>query len=137
MGIGGGKWELAERNSAQFVAHEWDARGIKYVMDSSVPNEHSVMQGEICRTIRGLESFLVVGQALPPMRITMSTGRHQSYGGVATLYLLDKYMDPSSRDDLDMLLELYPDATIEFTCFDIDVGTFPGRNTIFWEVRNY
>lgn len=46
-------------------------------------------------------------------------------------------MDPSSQQDLDDLLDLYPDATIEFTCYDIDLGVIPNRNTIFWEVRNY
>jgi len=50
---------------------------------------------------------------------------------------LDRFMDPSSRDDLEQLFDLYPDATVEFTCYQMDLGTIPRRNTIFWEVRNY
>ena len=71
------------------------------------------------------------------MRETMKRGWHHHRGYLETKVLLDRYLDPSSRDDLDALLELYPDATIELTAFDIDTGVIPGRNTIFWEVRDY
>jgi hypothetical protein len=53
------------------------------------------------------------------------------------LALLDRFMDPNSRADLDALLDLYPDAAVEFSCFSVNVGIFPARNTIFWETRNY
>ncbi len=46
-------------------------------------------------------------------------------------------LDPSSRDDLEALLELYPDATVELTSYDVDVGVLPYRNTIVGEVRHY
>jgi hypothetical protein len=46
-------------------------------------------------------------------------------------------MDPSSRDDLDALFDLYPDAAVEFACFPHNLGIFPHRNTVIWEVRNY
>ena len=71
------------------------------------------------------------------MRLAMAAGhmRHCSYATVNAL--LEKFMDPSSRGDLDALLELFPDATVEFSCFSINVGVFPGRNTLFWEVRDY
>lgn len=154
---GGGAWELWVRNEAVAAATRWTSEGRKFVMDGSVPNDHSTMQGEVCRTERGLESFLVVRDVvindlayhmctlgsdwnylgLPPMRMTMGAGWHRHRGYLKTKVILDHYMDPSSRDDLDVLLELYPDATIELTCFDIDTGVIPGRNTIFWEVRNY
>jgi hypothetical protein len=134
---GGGAWELSERAQAEAVWLKWTLAKRKFIMDGSVPNDHSVMQGEVCRTLRGLESFLAVGQALPPMRETIAAGGHEHRGYLATKVLLDHYMDPSSRDDLDSLLELYPEATVELTCFDIDTGVIPGRNVIFWEVRNY
>lgn len=158
---GGGRWQLGNRDEAWMLAMQWAHEGRKFIMDGSVPNDHSTMQGEVCRTERGLESFLCVRDqlywkawqyefeiringelydptpGLPPMRITMKNGWHTHRGYLETKVLLDRYMDPSSRDDLDALLELYPDATIELTCFDIDTGVIPGRNTIFWEVRNY
>ena len=71
------------------------------------------------------------------MRKAMAAGCMRHCSPAEVVVLLQTYMDPSSRDDLEMLLEMYPDATVEFSCFDIDIGVYPGRNTIFWETRNY
>lgn len=147
---GGGAWELAPRAESPLVYDRWKQAGRRFVIDGSVPNDHSVAQGEVCRTEHGLQSFLCVRPefvvrwpfaelkpGLSPMRITMAAEMHRHRDALETKLVLDQIMDPSSRDDLDMLLELYPDATVEFTCFDINVGVIPHRNTIFWEVRNY
>lgn len=132
-----GAWTLVDRGQAEMTAAEWRQAGRTFIMDGSVPNDHSVMQGEVCRTERGMESFLATGYRLDPMRKTMAAGLHHHRGYLQTKLLLDHYLDPSSRDDLDMLLELYPDAAIELTAFDCNVGIIPGRRVIFWEVRNY
>lgn len=137
LGKGGnGAWTTSPRNMMLFVADEWTALGRKYIMDDGCPDGKRVLQGEICRTWRGLEGYLDVTAGLP-MRKAMAAGhmRHCSYATVNAL--LDKFMDASSRDDLEMLLDLYPEATIEFSTFSVDVGIFPNRNTIFWETRNY
>lgn len=155
---GGGKWELATRDDAPKVFAQWKSEYRQFIMDGGVPNDKSTMQGEVCRTELGLQSFLCVRDelmqryyveafdgtelvlalpGLPPMRRTIAAGWHRHRHYLETRMLLARYMDPSSRDDLDMLLEQYPDATVEFTCFSVNVGVFPHRNTIFWEVRNY
>lgn len=141
---GGGAWtmvsHLPKKEFEEEVRRtylEWKNAGRNFIMDSSVPNEHSIMQGEICRTYNGLESFIAVGHALPPMRMTMAAGLHKHRGYLETRLLLEQYMDPNSRDDLEALFEQYPEAAIEFTCFEVNTGVFPRRNTIFWEVRNY
>jgi hypothetical protein len=134
---GAGAWTLVERKDAEATAAEWKSAGRNFIMDGSVPNEYSILQGEVCRTELGLQSFLAIGYGLPPMRRSMAAGLHSHRGYLATKLLLDSYLDPSSRDDLDLLLERYPDAAIEFTVFDVRVGVFPHRNTIFWETRNY
>jgi hypothetical protein len=134
---GGGAWTLVDRIEAPDIYAAWVALGRDFIMDGSVPNNHSVMQGEVCRTWRGFESFLAVGYALPPMRISVAQGLHQHYGYVQTQTLLTYFMDPASRDDIDALFDLYPDAAVEFTCFDVETGNIRGRNTIIWEVRNY
>lgn len=105
-------------------------------MDDGAPDHKRTLQGEVCRTERGLQGFLEIGGHLP-MRQAMAAGLMKHYGYLQTKLLLDRYMDPSSRDDLDALLERYPDAAIEFTCFSVNAGVFPNRNCIFWEVRNY
>lgn len=40
-------------------------------------------------------------------------------------------------DDVEILLELYPDATIELAAYPYTLGKIPGRNTVIWEVRDY
>jgi hypothetical protein len=134
---GGGAWESVDRDQALATETRWILAGRRYVCDDSAPSSHSILQGEVCRTIRGLESYLAVGRGIPPMRISMAQGMHKHRGYLETKILLDTFMDPSSRDDLDALLELYPDATVEFTTFDIGVGNLPGRNTLMWETRDY
>src|SRR5690606_30639761 len=151
---GGGAWELAYRAGLAYgtplpsiteVHQAWSQAGRRFIMDGSVPNDKSTMQGEVCRTEKGLESFLCVRDqiirdqsiwnasaspslnfrfkpGLPPMRQTIAANLHRHRGYLETRLLLERYMDPSSRDDLDALLDLYPDASIEFTCFSVNTG---------------
>lgn len=149
------KWFIGRVNE---IFDEWTVLGRTFLMDNGVPNDKTTMQGEVVRTYRGLESFLCVrdvllrnqamwnasssltyslGPGLPPMRQTIAAGLHRHRGEVETNVLLDRYMDPSSRDDLRDIMDLYPDAAVEFTCFSVNVGNLRARNTIFWEVRNY
>lgn len=134
---GGGAWAKVPREDARRTARVWLNLGRSFVCDDAVPNSRSTLQGEVCRTIRGLEGYLAVGYPIPPMRVAFAQGLNKHYGYLETKMLLDRFMDPCSRNDLDDLLELYPDATIEFTCFNVNVGNIPGRNTIMWETRNY
>lgn len=133
---GGGAWTRCPRAEVFDVAKQWRNHGRNFIMDDGCPDEKRTLQGEICRTFRGLEGFLDIGAKLA-MRPAIAAGHMRSYRGAHVHALLERFMDPSSRDDLEMLLELYPDATIEFTSFSVDVGVFPNRNTILWETRNY
>jgi hypothetical protein len=133
---GGGKWEKVPWNAVLRTATQWKEEGRNFIMDDGAPDWCRTLQGEICRTFRGLEGYLDTTAKLP-MRAAMAAGHMRPCGYLTCLVLLDRYMDASSRDDLDALLELFPDATVEFSCFGIDVGIFPGRNTLFWETRNY
>lgn len=132
---GGGKWEDCPREQATDVAIRWTAEGRRYILDGGAPSKQSTLIGEICRTFRGVEGFL--GLSTLPMRPAITAGHLTPRSYAETNALLDAYMDPSSRDDVRDLLDLYPDATIEFSCFSRDFGMIPGRNTIIWEVRNY
>ena len=136
---GGGAWEKVPMSRLGETHMRWTSAGRKFIMDDGVPNDRTTMQGELCRTERGLYGFFVVSpsRGLPPMRETMARGLHRSYYGAAVQYILGKYLDPSSQDDVRDLLDLYPDAVIELAAFDVNVGNLPGRNTVIWEVRNY
>lgn len=57
--------------------------------------------------------------------------------GLKARVILKHYMDPHSWGDLQDLMDLYPDAAIEFGVYNQPVGILPHRNTIIWEVRNY
>lgn len=133
---GGGAWEKVPREKVFETAQKWRDAGRTFIMDDGCPDWCRTLQGEVCRTYRGIEGFLdTVGQL--PIRPAIAAGHMVARVGVEVLMLLDHYMDPSSRDDLDMLMDRYPDATVEFSCFGVNVGVFPNRNTIFWEVRDY
>jgi hypothetical protein len=133
---GGGAWEKVPRSRVIETASRWREAGRSFILDDGAPDEYRTCQGEIARTYRGLEGYIEVGGHLP-MRQALAAGLMKSVGPAMVLALLDRFMDPSSRDDLDAIWDLYPDATVEFTCFSRDVGVLPGRNTLFWEVRDY
>jgi len=134
---GGGRWERVSRDEFWNTVRNWNEWQIPFIMDSATHPagfEDITLQGEVCRTIRGWEGFMGYTPGLP-MRKAFPYMRAVS--GSEVLVLLDRWMDPSSQDDLRDLLDLYPEATIEFTCFTKDTGNIPGRNCIFWETRNY
>lgn len=132
---GGGKWEKVRLIHVLTTAKRWRDEGRRFVMDDGAPDDKRTLCGEVCRTYRGLEGILGVVQC--PMRVAMQQGLLLPRTGAAVLALLDRYMDASSRDDLEGLLDLFPDATVEFSCFTINVGVFPNRNSLFWETRDY
>jgi hypothetical protein len=134
--VGGGKWEKVAWQLVFETAKKWQSEGRNFIMDDGAPDDKRVFQGEVCRTHRGLEGFLDVTGKLP-MRPAMAAGHMRHCSPTEVRALLERFMDPSSQDDLEAILELFPDAAVEFSCFSVNVGVFPHRNTLFWEVRNY
>lgn len=94
----------------------------------------AVLQGEVWRDTKGL--YLRYTTIDKPMRLAFQDEELHAKGMVARS-LIQCYMDASSYDDLNDLLDLYDGAVVEFSCHATDVGTCPRRNTIFWEVRHY
>ena len=133
---GGGLWSGVGRDTFWPTIDQWNCTyGLgNYYIDDRVPDHFQTIQGEICRTFRGLQGF--IGASHYPMRVAMQQGLLTPRSSVETLVLINTFMDPSSRDDVDQIFDLFPDATIEFTCFSCNVGVLQ-RNTMFWEVRNY
>lgn len=132
---GAGTFEMAVCSEIMNVAERWTAAGRKFMVCQAAPDELATIQGEVCRGLRGWDGLL--GRVLDGkrMRDSMRDGDLTPRRGAVVLALLDRFMAPSSRDDLDGLLDIYPDAVVEFTCYEYDFDR--GRNTIFWEVRNY
>lgn len=92
------------------------------------------INGELWRGPGGL--YLHYSTAQMHLRASLDRhGRHAERS--AAMAVLRWACDPTSLDDLMDLLDLYPDAVIEFTAYDRQMGTHPHREVIVWEVRNY
>lgn len=120
----------------EIVAQGFDARYL--VVCESAPDDHATIQGEVCRAlgIAGLSGLLGLARGMR-MRDSIAAGNLTHRTGSEVAVLLSTYMDANSRYDLEQILDLYPDAAVEFTCYTVNVGDLRNRNTIFWEVRNY
>lgn len=64
-----------------------------------------------------------------------ASGKHVE--GAAAVEVLRWALDENSYEDVMDLLDLHPDAVVELTAFDRQIGAIPGRNGVIWEVRNY
>lgn len=131
---GGGRLDIVPIDQLSGTVRRWENDGLKFVVCEAAPDEYGTLQGEVCRTIRGWEGTMGLSKGLR-MRDAIKAGLLVPRSPAVTRFLLREYLSPASLDDLDAILELYPDATVEFTCYECDFGR--GRNTIFWEVRNY
>ena len=99
-----------------------------------MPDHALLIQGEVMRGWRGLE--LTYTRALKPMKLGLAEDARYACGLTAKL-LLDHFLWPNSRDDLDALLDLYDGHAVEFSTYSVAVGDQPHRNTILWETRAY
>lgn len=133
---GGGAFFVGQRSEVVNMVKDWTAWGRQFMICEAAPDEKGTIQGEVCRAPFGLQGLLGYSNGLR-MREALARGVLLPRTGAAVLALLDKYMDPSSQDDLRAMLDLFPEASVEFTCYSCLLGDIPGRNTIFWEVRNY
>ena len=133
---GGGRHDIVPHADVLRTAEEWRAAGRSYSLDETTPDHLCVLQGEVGRTWRGLEGLCGTYTRLR-MRESLRAGLLRPIGGATVLAWMERFMDPSSRDDVLALLDLYPAAMVEFACYERDVGVIPGRNTIIWEVRDY
>jgi len=134
--IAAGAFEIAPRAEVAAVAALWMRVGRVFCICEAAPDQLATIQGEIMG--RGTARRGLIGRVknAKRMRDSLRDGDLTPQGPAACLYLVNTYMAHGSREDLDALQELYPDSVIEFTCYGSHEFT-PGRNTIFWEVRNY
>ncbi len=105
----------------------------QYNISPMMPDEHILIQGELARTP---DWDLYYSHVQKPMRVALAEDPRRAAGLRARL-ILRHFLDADSYADLELLLERYPDAAIEFSTYAVHVGVIPGRNTIIWEVRNY
>lgn len=135
---GGGKFEMALPEQIEAVARRWMYEGRKFYLNAGdyTIQKKATIQGEICNLVDGWHGFTGPAHEYK-MRDMFKRGLATAHNGLHTRHILRNYLCPNSLDDVDALLDLYPEATIEFTSYKCDVGILPNRNTIIWEVRNY
>jgi hypothetical protein len=133
---GGGRHGVYPRKLLSDAVATWNDLGCPYIIDEAAPDIDVILQGEICRTTRGWEGLLGIRTG-HRMRESIALGLLVPRQGIIVRALLREFLDASSLDDVDELLELYPDATIELASYPYDLGRIPNRNTLIWEVRDY
>jgi len=138
---GGGGWcayDLALDQVTPTI-EQWVSEGADpklITANESAPDERLVVQGDVGRNPAGGGGLVFrYSRDRVKMRTAMETATH-AYGAEAVV-LLDSYLSPDSLADVKELLELFPDAIVEFSAYEMNVGDKPGRNAVIWEVRNY
>jgi hypothetical protein len=106
---------------------------------SPMIDQWSIFKGEVYEQYHtppyGLCAYVNFKGNMPWREALRDYGQH--FFGLEAKLQLQKYMDPSSYDDVRTLLEEYPDHVVEFSVCDRSVGIIPGRNSVIWEVRKY
>ncbi len=115
----------------------WLEKGFRYTeisFNQNMPDKCLLVQGEVMRSEGGL--CLRYTTIKKPMNLSLLEEDLKATGLRAKI-ILEKNLDPSSYSDMEALLESFPNSIIEFSTYSINVGCIPGRNTVFWEVRNF
>lgn len=103
------------------------------IFNQPMPDEYLTIQGEVMRLETGL--YLRYTQIKKPMNLAL-TEQDLTIQGLKAKFLLQKYLDAKSYENLMNLLEEFPESVIEFSTYSRGVGNLK-TNTVFWEVRNY
>jgi len=113
------------------------SKGIKekdITFNQSAPDDKLILQGELTKNHLGF--CLHYSTVKKPMALALKE-EQKNISGLKAKTLLESIMLPQSFADIENLLELFPDAIIEFGVYSEIIGNLPGRNTIIWEVRDY
>lgn len=100
------------------------------------PHHAGTLQGEFVVEPLFQVPYLLYTFEKLPMRDALRASRYEATG-IMAVSLLKANMCANSYDWMQTLLERYPGHVIEFSCFNRPLGTLPGFNTLFWEVRNF
>ena len=104
--------------------------------NQSMPDEKLIIQGEVMYH-NGL-FWLLYSNVKKPMNRALAEKSEEVNGRCAQKTLI-RNMNFDSYADLEKLLETFPTSVVEFSTYSIPVGNraITGRDTVFWEVRNY
>ena len=123
---------------------EWHKLSNKsqWYISCMAPTERTIIQGEVMRLPISsgcpfdLGLHLYYSTVRKPMRDALAEKSH-SVSGILSYSLLKGSLCPKSLEWLEHLLDEYPNHVVEFSTYEIEWGTVPGFNTVFWECRMY
>lgn len=99
------------------------------------PDDKLKLQGYLMRSVSYYDLYY---NDVPGFAMRDGLEKHGKYlQGLQAKLLVQRSCDPTSFDWIQHLFERFPNAVIEFACYDINFGVLPHLNTIIWEVRNY
>jgi len=104
-------------------------------VNETMPDTALLIQGEFSQHIEHIDLQYSRIKGIPNQQ-AMSATPSEHARGIKARCILQHFLDPVSYDHVDLLMDCYPQAVIEFSTFRVSVGDL-GWNTIFWEVRNY
>ncbi len=116
--------------------NQWIKKGFdknRIIISQAIADKERILQGELTLYLNGYELLYT----LEPGDMRTALKKSKRATGLKAKMILEKFIDPSSMEDLIFLLNKYPNHVIEFTVLKSETGTIPNRNTIIWEVRNY
>ena len=117
-------------------ANDIDLTMKDFYFNESAPDIDLTIQGEYVFD-RIEESVLFYSTDQGKMRDCLARSGKTLMGYGPIRKILRTYMNDESFSEWVRLKHEYPAAVIEFSCYSRELGSLPGRNTIFWEVRNY
>jgi hypothetical protein len=118
---------------AELVAEGADRSRI--MVNEAAPDTHVIFNGELWTGADPMDALLY-STVRAHMRPALAAEQLR-VSGLQSRMILRGLMTPSSYEDLQVLIEQYPDHAIELSIFSICVGDIPGRNALVWEVRQY
>ncbi|MFA5856031.1 MAG: hypothetical protein WC867_01635 [Candidatus Pacearchaeota archaeon] len=116
---------------------KWKQNGIdeeEILFSKTPPDDRLLFQGEIMNSIQGIH--IVYSTLKKPMNIALKE-EEKILTGINAIIFLKQNLTPSSLEDIKELLKIFPNDVIEFSTYEIELGSLRNRNTIIWEVRGY
>jgi hypothetical protein len=105
--------------------------------NEGAPDDRVVLQGELFNGVVGGEvDRFECSTVRAKMREALRRER-RVLTGVATRAVLRDLLSPGSWDDLNHLLDRFPDHVIEISVYSRFLGNTPRRNALVWEIRSY
>jgi hypothetical protein len=104
-----------------------------YISEQFSPKKTKyLINGEVMRRKEGLCLYYSTENKM--MRPALESSGKQIYG-ISAVLVMRHFLLPADIDDIESLLDDYPDHVLEFSGFDRCVGIYPRHRSVVWELR--